>query len=263
MGEEPGIEPRVAGVLLDLDGTLYQDDAALPGAVQAVARLRRAGLPLRFITNTTRRSGRAVAEGLRAMGFDADDGELVTPATAAALWLEREGIRGVRLYLPEAAGEDFARFEVDAPEPEAIVVGDMGNGWTFERLNAAFRDLQAGALLVALQRNRYWRSGGELVLDAGPFVAALEFAARVDATVVGKPSRAFFELACASLGVAADGVAMVGDDVESDVGGAQAAGLRGVLVRTGKFTEAALRDSGVQPDAVIDDVSGLASLLGV
>ncbi|HUF13260.1 MAG TPA: TIGR01458 family HAD-type hydrolase [Longimicrobiales bacterium] len=253
----------VEGVLLDLDGTLYQDDAALPGAVDTVARLRRAGLRLRFVTNTTRRPRRAVAEALRRMGFELDDAELLTPSVAARLWLEKEGIRRVRLYLPQAGREDFAGVDVDSDggEPEAILVGDLAAGWTFERLNRAFRDLLAGARLVALQRNRYWRSGNELVLDAGPFVAALEFAAQVDAAVIGKPTGTFFDLACASLDLPRERVLMVGDDVESDVGGAQAAGLRGVLVRSGKFSEDALRRSGVRPDAVIDGIAALPALV--
>lgn len=258
-----GDMPTAEAVLLDLDGTLYEDDAALPGAIDAVRRLRRAGRPLRFLTNTTRRSRGAVAAGLRHMGFELDDRELITPAVAARLWLEREGIRRVRLYLPDAARDDFADMDVDGDEPEAIIVGDLGDGWTFARLNAAFRDVLAGARLVALQRNRYWRSGGELVLDAGTFVAALEYAARVEATLVGKPSPAVFEMACASLRVATERTVVVGDDVESDIVGARAAGLRGVLVRTGKFSEDMLRRSGVDPDAVIDSVVDLPSFLGM
>lgn len=256
-------------LLLDLDGTLYEDDAPLPGAVETLARLRAAGLVLRFVTNTTRRPRHAVADRLREMGFDIADAELVTPAVAAARWIEREGLASVRLYLPEEASVDFGErsFEVvgvgDAAEPAAIVVGDLGHAWTFEILNAAFADLQAGARLVALHRNRYWRSGGRLVLDAGPFVAALEYAAGADACVVGKPSGEFFALARTGIDRAPARVAMVGDDVETDVAGGQSAGLKGVLVRTGKYTDVGLRASGVRPDAVIDDVRELPRLLGL
>ena len=249
-------------LLLDIDGTLMEDDVALPGAVEAVSRLRAAAVPLRFVTNTTRRPARLVADGLRRIGFDVSAGELVTPAVAAARWLEANGIRRIALCLPDPALEDFAAFERSDDRPEAVVVGDLGAGWTFERLDVAFRALLDGAQLVALQRNRYWRTGGRLVLDAGPFVAALEYAAGVSALTVGKPERAFFELACDRLGAPTD-VAMVGDDVEADVGGAQAAGLRGILVRTGKFSEAALAASGVRPDAMIDGMGGLPALLGL
>ena len=251
------------GVLLDVDGTLQEDDIALPGAVGAVARLRAAGVAVRFVTNTTRRPASEVAARLRGLGFDVRDGELVTPAIAAGRWLELQGIRRIRLYLPDGAAEDFRGFALRSARPQAIVVGDLGAGWTFARLNDAFRDLREGARLVALHRNRAWRSGGELILDAGAFVAALEYAARVEAVVVGKPSADFFRLACAGVDAAADEVLMVGDDVEADIAGAQRAGLRAVLVRTGKYDERAPSTTEVRPDAVIDDVSALPSLLGV
>ena len=252
----------VQALLLDIDGTLQEDDVALPGAVEAVARLRAAGVPLRFVTNTTRRPASEVAAGLRRLGFAPEPGELVTPAVAAAAWLQREGIRRIALYLPPECEEDFRGFALQG-RPQAIVVGDLGPAWTFARLNRAFRDLHAGARLVALHRNRYWRTGGELALDAGAYVAALEYAAGVESVVVGKPSADFFRLACDGLGVPPDSVAMVGDDIESDVGGAQRAGLRGVLVRTGKFSEDVPRASSVVPDATIDSVEDLPVLLGV
>ena len=252
----------VRAVLLDVDGTLQEDDSALPGAVDAVARLRAAGLRVRYVTNTTRRPASAVADSLRSMGFEVEPDDLTTPAVAAARWLQREGIRRVALYLPDSATEDFTGFALQSDRPQAIVVGDLGAAWTFAKLNRAFNQLRAGARLVALHKNRAWRTGGQLVLDAGPFVAALEYAASTEAIVVGKPSRAFFELACAGLDLPPDAIAMMGDDVDSDVGGAQRAGLRGVLVRTGKFTEETLRASDVEPDAVIDDVSALPALLG-
>jgi ribonucleotide monophosphatase NagD (HAD superfamily) len=82
-----------------------------------------------------------------------------------------------------------------------VVLGDLAAGWTFDVLNRAFRQVLAGARLVALQRNRYWKTADGLSLDAGPFVAALEYATGATATVVGKPSAAFFALATAALGV--------------------------------------------------------------
>jgi HAD superfamily hydrolase (TIGR01458 family) len=140
-----------------------------------------------------------------------------------------------------------------------VVLGDLGERWTFALLQEAFEQLMAGAALVALSRDRYFRQGDRLALDAGPFVAALEYAAGVSAAVAGKPSPAFFEAAVRSLGLAADrSVAMVGDDLWSDVQGAQRAGLQGWLVRTGKFREEALRDSGIAPDRILSSVADLA-----
>ena len=247
-------------LLLDLDGTLYVDDRAVPGAVAGVAALRTRHIPLRFTTNTTRFPRRVLAERLCAMGFDAQPEEILTAPAAAAVWLADQGIRRVALYLAQATFEDFRAFTLDDERPEAVVVGDLGPGWTYDALNRAFRWLLAGARLVAIQKNRYWRLGGELVLDAGPFVAALEHAADTRAVLVGKPSGAFFEAAIRSLGVAAADVAVVGDDVETDVAGAQGAGCQGVLVRTGKYRPGDEHRAGRSPDAVIDSVADLATL---
>jgi HAD superfamily hydrolase (TIGR01458 family) len=144
---------------------------------------------------------------------------------------------------------------------DAVVVGDLGPDFTYDRLNAAFRLLLDGALLVALQKNRSWRTPDGLSLDVGPFVAALEYAARREAIVVGKPSRAFFETVLADVGVPPDLAAMIGDDVESDVGGALRAGLAGILVRTGKHREKAVRASGVEPTLTLDSFAELPDAL--
>ena len=255
----------MTGVLLDLDGTLYVGDAAIPGAAEAVRALEERGIPYRYVTNTTRMSRRALAARLAAMGFPGPEEALVealfTPALAAARWLRERGLRRIALCVPEAAHEDFAHFERDDIRPEAVVVGDLGESWTFAALNRAFGHLMDGAELVALQKNRYWLTPAGLALDAGPFVAALEYASGRPAVVVGKPSADFFRLAAASLGVSPRSAVMVGDDVEADVAGAQEAGLRGALVRTGKYREDELRRSGVRPDAVLDSAARVLDLL--
>ena len=251
--------------LFDIDGTLYVGDAAVPGAPEAVRALAERGVPRRYLTNTTRMPRREVAARLERLGFPVQDDELFTPALAAARWLEAQGKRRVALYVPEGAREDFAAFEVvqseAEPAPDAVVVGDLGVEWDFATMNRAFRQLMDGATLVALQKNRYWLTPAGLALDAGAFVAALEYGAGCEAVVMGKPSAAFFELAAASLGVPASRVAVVGDDLEVDVGGAQAAGLRGVLVRTGKFREEDLARGGVKPDRVLDSAAWVMELV--
>jgi phospholysine phosphohistidine inorganic pyrophosphate phosphatase len=243
-------QDSVRAYLLDLDGTLYVGDAPLPGAVEAIARLVNRNVPRRYLTNTTRVSRQELALRLQRMGFAIRVEEIFTAPRAAAAWLIDRQVRQISLYLPAATREDFQGFSLTDVSPEAIVVGDLGAGWSFERLNQAFRQLLEGARLVALQKNRYWRTGDGLTLDAGPFVAALEYAARVQAVVVGKPAPDFFRLAAASMDVAPDGVTVVGDDLEGDIGGAQGAGMRGVLVRTGKFRAEDLARSQVRPDAI-------------
>ncbi len=253
---------RPGALLLDIDGTLYVGDAAVAGAPEAVRALAARGLPIRYLTNTTRFSRRELAGRLRALGFPAGDDELFTAPVAAAAWLAGEGVRRIALYVPDSTLEDFAAFQLVSDEPEAVVVGDLGPDWSFERLNAAFRQLLGGARLVALQRNRYWLTPDGLTIDAGAFVAALEYAASVQAVVVGKPSREFFRLAAASLPPGATPALVVGDDVETDIAGARAAGLPAALVRTGKFRDETLAAAPDQPDLVLDSAARLVDLFG-
>ena len=263
MPPAPAALRGVRGLLLDLDGTLYHADGPIPGAAEAVARLRGAGLALRYVTNTTRQPRAALVERLERLGLPAAPDEVFTAPRAAVAWLEAHAVRRVALHVAAAAAGEFGRFAIDEVGPEAVVVGDLGPAWTFERLNRAFRQLGDRATLLAIQKNRHWRSAAGLVLDAGPFVAALEYASGRSAVTVGKPSAAFLEGAAAGLGLPLADVALVGDDIVSDVGGALAAGARGVLVCTGKFRPGDVEAAGVRPTAVIDSVAALPALLGL
>lgn len=248
-------------LLVDLDGVLYVEDEVVPGAVEAVRALRERGLALRFVTNTTSRPRRAIVERLHRLGFAVEDAEVVTPAALAVRVCVARGARRVALVMNDAVKEDFAALTEVETAADAVVVGDLGRDFAYGRLNAAFRLLMDGAELVALQKNRFWLTPDGLSLDVGPFVAALEYATSREAIVVGKPSRAFFATVLADIGVAADGAAMIGDDVESDVGGALRAGLMGVLVRTGKYREDAVRASGIEPTATLDSIAALPEAL--
>jgi phospholysine phosphohistidine inorganic pyrophosphate phosphatase len=248
----------IKGLLLDLDGTLYTENRPTQGAREALIRLDVAGVPYRYVTNTTRKPRREVVAQLDNMGFPVREELVFTPATAANVKL-----RGSSCYplLVEALFEDLDRLRFDSEAPEYVLVGDLGEGFTYVRLDGAFRRLMGGAELVALQKNRYWEREDGLSLDAGPFVAALEYASGKTATVIGKPEAPFFEAALAELELEAREVAMVGDDAETDVAGAQRAGLRGVQVKTGKYrTRITMRE--VEPDLVLDSVAELPEALG-
>ena len=157
---------------------------------------------------------------------------------------------------------DFGELQEVGEGAEAVIIGDLGEAFGYDVLNRAFREVMGGAELIALQKNRYWMRADGLSLDAGPFVAAIEFATGREAYVVGKPARGFFQDVLADLGIAAERAAMVGDDIESDIGGALGAGLAAVLVRTGKYREDRVRDSGIEPTATIDSIADLPALLG-
>ncbi len=252
----------IHGVLLDLEGVVYQGDSPIPGAAEAIANLAAAGLALRFLTNTTTRPRRAIAARLESLGIAVDPAHIVTPAVAAARLLRDSGAGRIHLAARPALAEDFAGLTLtDAPPMDAVVLGDLYRDFTWDRLDRLFGFLRGGAQLVALHKNRYCRRGDAIALDLGPFVAALEYAAGVEAVVVGKPSADFFAQAIGELGLPADQVLMVGDDIEADIGGARRAGLPAVQVRTGKFTPRDLDHPAISPDGRIDSIADLPEWL--
>jgi HAD superfamily hydrolase (TIGR01458 family) len=258
----PALE-GVEGLLLDLSGVIYVQDEVVPGAAEALERFRAAGVAIRLVTNTTMRPRRSIIERLQRLGIESDPSELLTPATLAASRCAEAGYESVSLVVLDELREDLEGLEQRGDSVDAVVVGDLGEGWDYEVLNRAFRQLMDGAALIALQQNRYWETAKGLSLDAGPFVAALEYATGQEAEVVGKPSPAFFELALGELGVSADRAAMVGDDVEADVGGAMEAGLAGILVRTGKYRVDLVEESGIEPTATVDSIADVPGLVSV
>ena len=251
----------IRALLLDLEGTVCEAGRPLPGAPEALAALSARGVPHCFVTNTTSRPRSRLAAELSAMGIAVPAERIFTAPLAARRYLLDQGLARCHLLVAPAVLEDFAGIEHVEDSREAVVVGDVGEGFTFLRLNHAFRLLLEGVRFVTLARNRYYRSGGGLVLDQGPFVAALEVATGREAVLVGKPAADFFRPALELLGVPAEETAIVGDDIEADVGGAIALGMRGVLVRTGKFREGELAASAVRPNAVVGSIAEILPLL--
>ena len=224
----------IKAVLLDISGVLYEGSELIPGAVEAVARLRKSGLTLRFVTNTSRKSRSRVLSDLQRMGFEVDKSELFTAPLAARRWLERERRRPFFLVHPDVE-EDLEG--LDQVNPDAVLLGDAGDGFTYFNLNEAFRLLIEGAPLVAVGDNRYFMADGQLHLDAGPFVRALEYAADTRAIIAGKPSADFYREVIDDASCKAGEALMVGDDVTADVEGALDAGLQACLVQTGKYRD--------------------------
>jgi phospholysine phosphohistidine inorganic pyrophosphate phosphatase len=256
----PVVDQGPFGVLLDIDGVLYIGDEPIEGAHAAFSELRRFGAGLRLVTNTTSRSRREVVEHLVKLGFDVTFEEVLTPAAMALRYCRERGHESVEVLVSERLREDLAPLEQlpAGQRADAVVLGDLGDGFTATVLNRAFRLLMDGAELVTLQHNRYWRRADGLALDVGAYAAALEYATGREAVVVGKPARDFFLAAMADMDVRR--AVMIGDDAEADVGGAMAAGLPGVLVRTGKYREDALT-ARVTPTAIVDSIKDVPSLL--
>lgn len=252
--------PGVAGALIDIDGTLSEvGRGALPGASEFLSRLHARNLPYRICSNTTRRSRAEVTRALAADGLVVRHGDVILPASLARRTIVAGGRTRAMLLVPDGCLPDFDGIDRVDEGGDWVVVGDLGRGFTADRLDAAFRALRSGARLLALHRNPFWDAGPErgVVLDAGAYVAALEHASGVTATVVGKPSRSFYELALADLGLPAREVLMIGDNVENDCIGAAAAGCRTCVVRGAAFREAALAAATVPADLVVDSVGEL------
>ncbi len=250
----------IRGLLTDMDGVWFVGDAAVPGAIEALARLRARDLPLRFVTNTTTKTASQLAAKMKRMGLDVSPHEFVTTPVATVRYLREKAFSSVRLVVADCIRGEFAGV-AQTTKPDAVVIGDVGSAFDYELMQDLFRTVMDGAEIVAMHKGRYWQVEDGLRMDIGAFIAGLEYASGKAATVIGKPSREMFRAALASLGLPAAQVVMVGDDVDMDVAGAQRAGIRGVLVKTGKYREAALVSSGAKPDLVLDSVADLAALL--
>jgi HAD superfamily hydrolase (TIGR01458 family) len=249
-------------LLVDIDGVLVVSWEPVAGALDAMDAVRAAAIPVRFLTNTTSRTQVGITDALRGAGFTVAADEVLTAAAATASHLA-EHFPGARCLLLNSGDidddlPDVTLVEADAPadKVDVVIVGGAGPEFSYDVLNHALACLLEGAVLLAMHRNTTWRTNTGIQLDAGAFVVGLERAANVEATVIGKPAAAMFDAALRSLGVGANDAAMVGDDIDSDVRGAQALGITGIQVRTGKFRPAQLHD-GVAPDVTVDSFADL------
>lgn len=246
----------VDGLLIDVDGVLMDGNEVIPGALETLAALRARSIPFRFMTNSSIYCRYTMVDRLNAFGFKIQIDDLYTASYVGARYLRTQGAtRYYPLLLPDAQLE-FSGIEVDEETPEYVVVGDMGASFTFARLNKAFQALRNGAKLIALHKKRSWRTSEGLVLDAGAFVVALEYAAEAKALVLGKPSSDYFKIALTDLGLSANRVANIGEDIEVDVLGAKQSGLRGWLVKSRRFRREDLA-RGIWPDAVLGGIADI------
>lgn len=249
-------------ILFDMDGVLYNSDVAIEGAAKALEWVRARRIPHLFVTNTSSRGRDVLIEKLARFGIPAVNDEILTPAAAATQWLRLHEGGPVALFVKPALRDEFAGLPCLGDEAASgaryVAIGDLGEMWDFRTLNRAFRLLHSNpeSTLIALGMTKFWEAPDGLSLDVAPFVAALEHAARRKAVVFGKPARAFFEMASETLRVPAAEILMVGDDIEIDIAGAQEAGLKGALVKTGKFRPPDL-ECAFQPDIVLDSVAVL------
>jgi HAD superfamily hydrolase (TIGR01458 family) len=248
-------ERQVQGLLIDIDGVLFEGQRAIPGAVDFVARLKARGVPHRFVTNTTTLSRSDITRKLAQWGFAVKEHEIMTAPRAARGYLEAEKLMVGLLLVDPNVEPEFASVSQKGARGRAVVVGDIGNRWTYDLLDAAFHEIMNGAELLALHKNKYWQTSEGLKMDIGAFVAGLEYVTGKKAVLAGKPSEMFFLAAAQELRLPVHALAMIGDDIESDVGGAQQAGIAGVLVKTGKYRKELAARSSVVPGAIVESIA--------
>ncbi|WP_457626515.1 TIGR01458 family HAD-type hydrolase [Persephonella sp.] len=248
---------KIKGLLLDLDGVLYVIDTPIEGAGETLKKLKER-FKIRFITNTTTKPRKVVYRKLKEMGFDVEEDEIFSALEATKQFLKEKNA-GAFMILTDLALEDMK--DIRREPVEYVVVGDARDNFTYRNMNKAFRYLIEGAELIAAAKNKYFRDkDGKLSLDCGAFITGLEFATGKKAKLIGKPNKDFFLMAVKSMGLKPEEVAVVGDDIESDVKGGMDAGLKGILVKTGKFTPDDLR-KGIKPDLVIEDINHLLEFI--
>lgn len=250
----------MSAILFDLDGVLYEGDTAVKGAAEAVDWVVTNNIPHLFLTNTTSKPRSALVEKLAGYGINTNEDEYLTPPVASIVYLNNHQAKNIALFIPDVTQSEYSDFKIiENNEPvDAVIVGDLAQQWSFEKLNQAFTLLMNNpeAVLIALGLTRYWKTDKGLQLDAGPFVKALEYATGREAIVTGKPAEAFYKAAVSSLNTS--DIYMIGDDIQGDIEASQRAGLKAIQVRTGKYRESDLKQ-GITPDAVLDSIADLPS----
>lgn len=255
----------IQAILFDLDGVLYISDRTIDSAAQTVTELSQFGYRIAGVTNTTTQSKRAIGEKLQSMSIAIPETTIYTPAALAGRII---GNKSAVLFIRDALREDFEGLKEDAEHPDFVVMGDIGGeGYPPETLRTIFELVMNGAEVLALHKNRFWQKPDGLHLDLGVFIAAIEYATGKEATILGKPSTDFFHGICKALDVLPEQTLMVGDDIESDIGGAHQAGLKTVLVQTGKyraeFVKQIAKQKGIKADMIIPSIADLPDALSL
>lgn len=253
----------IKGILFDLDGVLYTGTTPISGAIATIKKIRACGIPCRFVTNTSTLSLASLHKKINALGFDIPTNEIISAPQATVWYLNKQQDHVCRLLLSDDVKKDFEGVPQSETNPDYIVIGDIGHGWTYQLLNELFNLLINGAKLITVHKNKFWQTEQGLRMDIGAFVDALEYASGVKAIVIGKPSMDFFKIALDDLGLHSGEVMMVGDDIDVDIRGGQQAGMIGVLVKTGKYREVYVASSHIKPDFTIDSIADLLQLIGM
>ena len=252
------ISENINGLLIDLEGVLYNDNQLIPGSIDVIKELKRVGLKLRFLTNTTTAPRKKILEKLLNFGFDIEEKEIFTPIIATKNYLRDNTVKKISLVTNIEIIEEFKEYEITQKDPEAIIMGDIYKNFNWEILDRIFKLVYINnAALIALHQNKYCMRDGQVSLDLGPFVRAIEYASNKKSILMGKPEKNFFDLAIKDMEISKEAVFMIGDDIISDIKGAKDFDIKAIQVKTGKYQKEDCSDKFTQPDLRIDSIINL------
>ena len=251
---------KAKGFLFDLDGVFIQSGKPLPGAIESLEFLRSLNIPFRFLTNTTTKSRGTLKSVLKDIGLYCDEEEIFSAGFSGVQAIKAMGSPACKFYIADDLKKDYQEFKEDFEKPDVIVIGDY-ESWDFEKIDQAFRYVMNGAKILALQMGKYYRVDSGLRIDAGAFVAALEFATNKKARIVGKPNKRFFQSALSHMGLDSKDVVMFGDDLINDIYGAQQLDIPGILIKSGKYHKGMLESSSIIPDGFLESIADLPKII--
>ena len=253
---------NIKGLLLDLEGVVYEGDKLVDGAIYTINKLLSCNFKIKYVTNTTTTSRKQIFKKLLKFKLPITETDIFTPSIATNFFLKKNKILKIFLLTNQLLKEDFKEFIIDEVKPEAIILGDLYKAFNWEKLNKVFRLIYNNdTLFIALHKNKCCKRENEIGLDLGPFVAALEYATSKKSILIGKPEQNFFNLAIEDMGLRKKEVLMVGDDIFADIGGAINNSIPAIQVRTGKFQKKDETNSHLQPDYRINSIVDLPDIL--
>ena len=248
----------VDGFLFDLNGVFYEDENIISGANETIDWLKKNSIPYKFISNNSTLSRKLFVEKLKKIGLKINISDVITSNYAGVLTIKKMGLKNCKLIMTEEAKLDYKKFQLQNKKIDAIVIGDIGEKWSFSLMNELMNDVISGAEIIALHKGKYYQSQGKLKIDCGAFVAGLEYSTSKKAISIGKPKKSFFDLAAFDLGT--NKICIVGDDLHNDIKGGQKMGYKTILVKTGKYRQNIFDKSKIKPDFCIPSIKELIKL---
>ncbi|NNG26518.1 MAG: HAD hydrolase-like protein [Ignavibacteriaceae bacterium] len=247
-------------VLIDFDGVIRLGEKPAADAGKFLQYLTERKIPSYIISNSTLRTGDDVLTYLEGNNINFDVPAMT--AVDATLHYVKEHYSKVSVHCIPSIKKLFKDF-INDENPEAIVIGDIGDTWNYKLMNEIFRKVKGGIPLVAMHYNRFWYPDGEnQSLDAGAFIKAIEYGAERESILIGKPSPLYFRAALRLLGFSADDeFFMIGDDLENDIIAAQKIGGRGALIYTGKTDYPLTGNQNLKPDLEINSLTEMIDIL--